>query len=92
VRLHLSATIQDVMVQDLRARPEHSLVLIPNGGANYCSLTAALTTYVDPRKATPSLVLQLQVGGWVGGWVGGVKWGGVRWGSAAQRAPGRLPL
>lgn len=85
--MYVSASVQDVMVQDLRACAEHALVLIPNAGANYCSLDLAFTTYVDPRKATPSLVVQLQVCVWggMGGCGGGVRggdegglWVGVR--------------
>lgn len=36
-------------------------MLIPNGGADYCSLSLAFTSYIDRRKAQPSLVLQVQV-------------------------------
>lgn len=68
MRLHLSASVQDVVVRDLRARPEHSLVLIPNGGEDYCSIEVAYTSYVDQSRAGPRLNLLVQVGeahGWV---------------------------
>ncbi|KAL6785838.1 hypothetical protein ACKKBG_A00370 [Auxenochlorella protothecoides x Auxenochlorella symbiontica] len=60
VRLRITAAIQDVMVQDLRAGAEHCMVLVPNGGAEYCSFDAAFTSHVDGTVAAPSLVLELQ--------------------------------
>lgn len=90
VRLHVSATVQDVMIQDLRAQPEHSLVLTPNRGAEYCSLVAKFSTFVDPSKAMPSLVLQLHVGGSagelaLGGVFGGWREGKERKGDGGER-------
>eukprot|EP00887_Chlorella_sp_A99_P007742 scaffold20.g7742.t1 len=60
VSLHLAASVKDVVIQDLRAGPEHSQVLVPSGGEPYCSLDCSYTAYVDPRRAGPSLVVQLQ--------------------------------
>ena len=62
IRLHLAATVKDVVIQDLRAALEHSLVLIPHGGEEFCSLEAAFTTFVDPRKAGPRLNVHMLVG------------------------------
>ena len=62
IRLHLAATVKDVVIQDLRAAPEHSLVLIPHGGEEFCSLEAAFTTFVDPRRAGPRLNVHMLVG------------------------------
>jgi hypothetical protein len=42
-----------------QAKPEHSLVLIPNGDAEYCSLDASYTSYVDRSVAAPSLMLEV---------------------------------
>ena len=99
--MHLTASVEDTVIQDLRAEPEHALALAPLAGTEYCrhgaarrlapqrragggragveealgwqeptprgctrplpcSLNVAYTTYVDPRKAGPSLVLQVQ--------------------------------
>lgn len=60
IRLHLSATVQDVMVQDMQADPEHALVLIPNSDAGYCSFDAIYTAQVDPRRYAPCLILEMQ--------------------------------
>lgn len=64
VRLHLAASVQDVVVQDLRAAPEHCQVLVPSGGESYCSLDCSYTAYVDGRRMSPSLVVQVQVSWW----------------------------
>lgn len=108
MRLHLAVSVQDVVVRDLRARPEHrcgggscrhtgarsthvqgrlptpcicihttmpappfparpsapprrSLVLIPHGGEDSCTLEAAFTTFVDARRAGPRLNILVQV-------------------------------
>ncbi|RMZ56604.1 hypothetical protein APUTEX25_004768, partial [Auxenochlorella protothecoides] len=42
------------------AGAEHCMVLVPNGGAEYCSFDAAFTSHVDGTVAAPSLVLELQ--------------------------------
>lgn len=40
-----------------------SLVLVPHGGEECCSVEAAFTSYVDPRRCGPRLNLLVQVGG-----------------------------
>lgn len=39
-----------------------SLVLVPHGGEECCSVEAAFTSYVDPRRCGPRLNLLVQVG------------------------------
>lgn len=60
ISLHISGTLQDIMVQDMRASPEHTLVLIPNDGAECCSFDAVYTAQVDSRHRPPCLVLDIQ--------------------------------
>jgi hypothetical protein len=85
VRLHLGASVADCVVRDLRARPEHSLVLIPAGGEEACSLEVAFTSYVDPRRAGPRLNVLVQVGS---GRLGPSE-GGAGGRAASERGPGR---
>lgn len=75
MRLHVAASVQDVVVQDLRARKEHSLVLVPHGGEDFCTLELAFTSFVDPRRAGPRLNILVQVrpAGWQLGQEAGVK-------------------
>lgn len=127
VRMHVAASVQDVVIQDLRARKEHrwgeakqlraavrvvreqapsrprrrlhhclppgtaahcrlltlacplrippsllphSLVLIPHGGEDFCTLELAFTSFVDPRRAGPRLNILVQVGAGAGGGAG----------------------
>ena len=87
IKLHISASVQDIMVQDMRVRkkekkfffppflpeyllfspcnlslqaaPEHTLVLIPNAEADYCSFDAIYTAQVDSRRYAPCLILEM---------------------------------
>ena len=36
-------------------------MLIPHGGEDFCTLDAAFTSFVDPRKFGPRLNVQVQV-------------------------------
>ena len=56
VDLHLSASIQDVMVQDLRAQPEHSLVRCAVLRPSCCAVLHPFQALVDPLHLHPSLV------------------------------------
>ncbi|KAL4553401.1 hypothetical protein Ndes2526B_g03263 [Nannochloris sp. 'desiccata'] len=60
IRLHMSASVQDIMIQDMRAAPEHTLVLIPNNNADYCSFDAIYTAQVDSRRYAPCLILEMK--------------------------------
>ena len=40
-----------------------SLVLIPHGGEDFCTLDASFTSFVDPRKFGPRLNVHVQVRG-----------------------------
>jgi hypothetical protein len=60
IRLHMSASVQDIMIQDMRAAPEHTLVLIPNNNADYCSFDAIYTAQVDARRYAPCLILEMK--------------------------------
>jgi len=57
--LTISAKIADIVIQDLRAPAEHTQVLIPNGGEEFCSLDIAYSAYISTSNIGPSLVIQM---------------------------------
>jgi hypothetical protein len=46
--------------EPLQAAPEHTLVLVPKSGAEYCSFDAMYTAQVDTRKHAPCLILNVE--------------------------------
>lgn len=81
------STCQGIRHRQLGApRPpslHRSLVLIPHGGEDFCTLEAAFTTFVDPRRAGPRLNVLVQVHGLaalraLSGWEAGMCQGQLR--------------
>jgi hypothetical protein len=55
-----SFILSKILLLMLQAAPEHTLVLIPNNNADYCSFDAIYTAQVDSRRYAPCLILEMK--------------------------------